>query len=425
MNMRLSSTVKITDNTIVVTVCTAILFISSWAPFMETSPLGTDALRTILNYSQWILVAVGVLFIRKIRNFSSLEITAMIAVLIYRAYNIFHAFDYRGIGLTTIIIGWFFCYISDHVRVKVFIWFKYLMVAAAIYGIICYVSYFVHLGIPYTVVPRGEGVDFIDYKFCYLMNQFNTLIRFNGFFEEPGWFGTWAAFYLCADGLNLKKKENIILFVAGTLALSLAFFLLIIIYYILKNLSEWKKWIWVVILAILYLMVLPNVHTGNYAIDNVLERMVFTNEGLAGDNRYGLLFERVWEQTISSGKILFGQGAGYAEYYGTGQGQGLASIKSFIVNFGIFGTIIIYVPLLIVSVKQALRYKNKEMLFYIIISYVNLYQRPGLFLTPNFIIFLCGIAYTAFQRVPDVGMGQELSGSVTAKPVKVSFTVRR
>ena len=71
MNMRLSSTVKITDNTIVVTVCTAILFISSWAPFMETSPLGTDALRTILNYSQWILVAVGVLFIRKIRNFSS------------------------------------------------------------------------------------------------------------------------------------------------------------------------------------------------------------------------------------------------------------------------------------------------------------------------------------------------------------------
>lgn len=416
---------KLKSSSIVLAVSLIILFISSWAPFMEGSPLGTASFRSIFNYLQWLLAATGILLTRKVKSFSSLEVTALVSVLIYRAYNIFHAFNYKGIGLTTIFLGIYFCYISDDIRAKVFKAFKFLMVAASVYGIICFASYFIHLGIPYTVVPRGDGVEWINYRFCYLMNQYNTMIRFCGFFEEPGWFGTWAAFYLCADGLNFKKKENIILLIAGSLTLSLAFFLLLIAYYFLKNLTEWKKWIWVVLLVALYLLVLPNVHTGNYAIDRVLERMVITNEGLVGDNRYGSLFERVWEQTIQSGKIYFGYGAGYAEYYGTGEGQGLASIKSYIVNFGIIGTIIIYIPILIASVRQALRNGNREMLLYIAISYISLYQRPCLFLTPYFIMFMCGISYIATKDQTDKALQfNEIAGTV--RPIhRVSLTIRR
>ena len=110
------------------------------------------------------------------------------------------------------------------------------------------------------------------------------------------------------------------------------------------------------------------------------------------------MFENLWEQTIKEGKILFGYGAGYAEFYGTGEGQGLASIKSYIVNFGIVGTIVIFGPIFIATVGKALRERNKEMLFYIIISYVSLYQRPYLFWTPYLIMFLCGISYTKVYK---------------------------
>lgn len=417
--MELPRTVKVNNSTIVVAVGLSILFITSWAQFTNNL-LSSDITITVLNYSLWPLVAVGLLFSNRVKRFSSLEITAMIAVLIYRAYNIFHAFDYQGIGLTSILVGLFCCYMSDDEKAKVFKYFKYLMVAVSIYGIICYISYFAHFGISYAVVQRGGGVNYIDYKLCYLMEQYGTMIRFNGFFEEPGWFGTWAAFYLCADGINLRKKANIILLIAGTLSFSLAFFLLLIMYYVLKNLSDWKKWIWVVVIAVFYFFVIPNIHTGNYIIDNALERMVIIDGRLVGDNRYGSLFEQVWQQTINGGKLIFGYGAGYAEYYGTGEGQGLASIKSYIVNFGIVGIIIIFGPILFVSVRQALKNRNREMLFYIIITYVSLYQRPYLFWTPYLFMFLCGISYTKVYKSGHVLVKNiRNNGSVsTVMPVK-------
>lgn len=174
------------------------------------------------------------------------------------------------------------------------------------------------------------------------------------------------------------------------------------IYFILMNLSNWKRWIWAVILVLLYIFALPNAKTGNYAVDRILERMMFTEEGLVGNNRYGSAFERVWQQTINNGKIYFGYGAGYAEIFGTGEGQGLSSIKSYLVNFGIVGTVIIFGPILISSVRQSLKKKNRGMFLYIVITFISLYQRPYLFVTPYFIIFICGVSYTFLKDKDEI-----------------------
>ena len=373
----------------------AILFILSWAPYMENHPLATSGQRRVLNYLV-LFCGVGIILVcPKRRKFSYFEITAAIAILVYRAINIFYAYDYKGIGITSIFIGLLFCYVSNDIRTYIFKYFNYIMVIVSFIGIICYISYFIPIGIPYDVISgSGRAYKIIDFKVCYCAYDYNAMLRFCGLFEEPGWFGTWAAFYLCADGLNLKKKENIIILVAGILTFSLAFIMLLVIYYFLINLSNWKRWLWLVVIIIVYLFVLPNIQTGNSSIDHVLHRMVITSEGLEGDNRYGQLFESLYESTIHSSKIYFGYGAGYAEIYGTGNGQGLASIKSYIVNFGIFGTIVIFFPILIVFIKEAVRLKNRRMLFYILITIASLYQRPYLFWTPYFIIFICGVSYT-------------------------------
>lgn len=399
--MDLNTRFKLKKSNIVIILCIAILFITSWAPMMKDSPLGTPLQRTLLNYVVWVCVAVGFLISRKRRGFSLFEITAMVAVFVYRAYHIIYSYEpFKGLGITAIVIGLFFCYQVDEIRACVFKYFKYIMVAVSIVGIICYISYFFNLGIPFTIVYRDDGIPWFNYKICYLMTHSN-LVRFNGFFEEPGWFGTWAAFFLCADDINLKKKENIILLIAGFLTLSLAFVLLLIIYYILKNLSDWKRWGWLVALVLLYILVIPNITTGNPVVDRLLERMTITSGGLVGDNRHGLLFARLWDQTINSNDIYFGHGAGYAEYFGTGIGEGLASIKSYIVNFGIIGTTIIFVPIFVASIIHALNSNNKLMVFYILISYISLYQRPVLFGAPHFIVFLCGVSYTGMLAEKD------------------------
>lgn len=383
---------------IVAVLCAMILFISSWAPFMEGSPLGSDSLRRLLNYAIWLLIGVSFVIGPKRIAFSSFELIAIAAIIIFRAFNILHAYDYKGLGISSVVFCVFFCYLADDCRSDVFRVFRYFVIIISSIGIVLYVSYVLNLKIPYTIVRRDDGLEWINYRICYLMKQSPTMVRFNGTFEEPGWFGTWAAFFLCADDLNFRKKGNIILLISGLLTYSLAFILLLVIYYVLKNLSDWKRWIWLVLLVAFYLFVIPHIKTGNEAVDRVLERLAISDGGLAGDNRTGPLFAKVWEETVHSSKIVLGQGAGYAQFFGTGEGEGLASIKSNIVDFGVIGTVIIYLPLFIASINKAKKFGNKTMLRYIIISYVSLYQRPYLFSTPHLIMFVCGIAYTKMSQ---------------------------
>lgn len=394
--MNLASIQKLDKKKIISLFGVMIFFITSWAPFIEGSFLGSfvgnDMMRSVLKFFIVILVVLSMFIESRIKIPGLFELIVAVGVLIYRAYNIFYAYEYKGIGIICITVGIFFCFQSDKVRANVFKYFKYFMIIMSVVSIICYISYVSNLGFPYRIITRSDGIFWVDYKLCYLVNQYG-LIRLCGIFEEPGWFGTWAAFFLCADGINFRKKGNIILLFAGTLSFSLAFFLLIIIYYLLKNLSNWKQWIWVFVIAVLYLFVLPNVKTGNDEIDQVIGRFKITREGLAGDNRYGGLFEAVWDQAIQSGRIWVGYGAGYAEKYGTGEGEGLASIKSYFVNFGIIGSFIIFAPIFIVSIRQSLKQKNKELLFYTLLTFISLYQRPYLFWEPYLIIYLCGRSY--------------------------------
>lgn len=396
--MRYGLKIKLDNVKFVSFLCLAILFITSWAGFLPGNPLGTDTLRIILNYMLWVFIGISFLAegLKK-KRFNLFELTTIIAILIYRAFNIFYAYDYKGLGLTSIAIGIFFCYQSDEIRAKTFKYFKYIMVAESCIGIVCFILYFLPIGFPYTIVQKADGSYWVNFRLCYFMTSYNSTLRFTGLFDEPGWFGTWAAFFLCADNINFKKKENILLLVAGMLTFSLAFVMLIIIYYALKNFTDFKRWLWLVALILLYVYVLPNISTGNIAIDNLLKRMVITSDGLSGDNRSGSLFKKIYEQTIHSNKIYLGYGAGYAEIYGVGEGEGLASIKSYIVNFGIVGTLIIFVPIFIASLRQSLKLKNKLMMFYIIITFASLYQRPYLFWNPYFIIFICGMSYISYE----------------------------
>lgn len=408
LRMKVKHKLVLSNKDISVVLVLIVLCITSWGPFQAGHPIATDFTRRVLNYVVFASALGSIFVIPKIKLGSKLCVVAIVAVVVYRMYNILYAYNYKGLGITSTLLGIMICIQSDEIRAKVFKYYKYFMVVTGAIGIICFIVYVTNLGIPYIDVPRGDGIGWINYRISYLMYDHRTLTgltRLNGLFEEPGWFGTWAAFYLCADNLNFRKAENLILAIAGLLTFSLAFVLLLIIYYILKNLSDWKNWVWIVVLALFYFMALPNIKTGNVSVDHVLERMVITSEGLVGNNRYGSLFERVWERTLKEGKIIFGYGAGYAHVFGTGEGQGLASIKQYVVDFGIVGTFIIFAPIFIASVREALQEKNKLMLFYIIITYASLYQRPYLFYSPYLIIYLCGLSYTKITASKNV-LGQ-------------------
>ncbi|MCR5376627.1 MAG: hypothetical protein K6E71_07765 [Lachnospiraceae bacterium] len=380
---------------IAVIACLLVILITSCAPYQEANPLGTDFLRRLMRYMAicCAMIVVGIGIGKK--EYQVLEIVAIMSVFVFRAYNSFYAYNYTGLGLTTIILGVSVCILSDRLRAKVFNTLVGVMTVVSFLGVVCFFAYIIHLPLPFGVAVRADGLRFINYGISILCEENSGMVRLCGIFDEPGWMGTWMAFCLCARDLNLRKKKNLILLFGGILTFSLAFVLLLVIYFFLKNIRDWKRWVLLVVFALFYLLVLPEVRTGIPSVDHVIERMVITSEGLTGDNRSGKYFDIIWKKTIDEGKILWGNKAGYSYLFGTGVGEGIATIKQYVVDFGLVGTAIIFLPLFFASVRHAFKLKNIRVLLFVLISFISLYQRPNLFSPPCFAFYLCGVSYVA------------------------------
>ncbi|RGS67088.1 hypothetical protein DWX77_16760 [Blautia obeum] len=113
----------------------------------------------------------------------------------------------------------------------------------------------------------------------------STSTRVCGIFNEPGWLGTTIALIICYEKFDYKKMSNWILLVAGILTYSLAFFLIIVAGFVIRNIKEYKKWIPIIAVIIIIMFVLPNINTNNTQINLLLSRFKVSSEGLAGNNR--------------------------------------------------------------------------------------------------------------------------------------------
>lgn len=368
-------------------------FIVSWIVYID-STMCTQGLRLLLNSILFMSFIIAFVTISRV-EITRFEISACIAVIIYRLYSIIWHASLSGIGLKIIILSLLIIRQDDFVRGLVFKWFKRLIVISCAYGIVCYASCFLPFYMPHVIIRGETPWPYMNFGITYIA-QYTYAFRLCAFFNEPGFLGTFIAFFLIADRFNLKKIDNLILFIAGFLTLSLAYVILIVVYFVLLNATDYKRWIVLGGIIVLYLVVLPQVRTGNQQIDAFIQRMVITNHGLTGDNRYGRAFEQIYNSTLHSSRIWFGYGSGYSLLYGSIDGvEGLASIKQYIVDFGIVGTMIIFVPFLISSFKYALLLENNLLLIYIVASFVSLYQRPYLFWEPYYMLYLCGISYVA------------------------------
>ena len=158
------------------------------------------------------------------------------------------------------------------------------------------------------------------------------------------------------------------------------------IYFVLKNITDWRKWVWLVLLVSLYLFVLPNVHTGNEIIDSFIGRIVLTAESTQ-NSRTTNAFDTMFEAFLRSPDIIWGRGAGYSRSLGGGN----LSIKTDIVDFGILGVLAFYAPILI-SLIYRVR-KNKKAVCFLLCIGVSLYQRPWLFEASNFFLTLSAVSY--------------------------------
>lgn len=318
-----------------------------------------------------------------------------IPMIIFIIISSFHTYDgsISFSGFLFSLLWIIFALAPDNIKKRTFIYFKNAFIIICIAGIICYLSYDLNLFLPYKVVNYYNNnaivENYIDYKFIFLYRASSSisLVRLCGICNEPGYFGTICALILCASSLNLKKKSNIIILIAGFLTFSLAFIITLVIYLLLKYLKDVRTVILTVLLTCFYLFLLPNIYTGNPTIDRFIQRMTITDEGLAGDNRTTDELEYVFDDVVKN-KPLFGYGKGYLKTQNLK--GGVSSYKTYIIQYGFVGCILLWGSLLLAAL-----YKNKNYLsiIYIIVFFVNIYQRPNIMTLQYQILLFGGLAF--------------------------------
>ena len=285
-----------------------------------------------------------------------------------------------------------FCFIDDVILYKAIVYFEKFMIFSAIVGIISYILCLI--GIRPLLFPYygSSGGLYASYLLSYVCISPETGMRLCGLFNEPGYFGTFAAFFIILNKCDLKKRGNKILLVASLLTFSLAFFVLFAVGLFAYKANNKKKLVFGIISAICVLFVLQNVQTGNVYIDTFLERFQFDKElgTFKGDNRgaNSLELKAALDDFYKSDMTLFGYGTGYVKSQSFGS---LSTPLSYLLDWGYVGMFLSYGLLSLFAIFLSI--KNRLAMIFTICFILSIYQRPNVFTIAYFLLLFGGIVY--------------------------------
>lgn len=270
--------------------------------------------------------------------------------------------------------------------------------------------------LPYGIIESTNEIKIISsayYRHYPFAVQFSSNIpaydvlyslRMCGMFDEAGALGTNCALILVANRFEIKNWYNKVLLTAGVLSFSLAFFMLVAIYFIVINLFNVKKKsaASLAFVSILYFIFI-NVPIHMEQLAKIQDRIQITSNGLAGDNRTNPAYDRLFDSFLNSQSTsdkLLGMGEGAI---GSVQQEELidgSSYKSVIYDYGYLGFSvgIAWIIITAIIIGKTRKVHIMHIVALIVVFLANLYQRPSLFYFGYIMTFLGGLYYEKNDR---------------------------
>ena len=367
--------------------------ITSLAMMHGDSTLVSPAVQSLIRIPNYIAAIFLLLLILNEKKSFKVFVPLFVCVLVSWVIMTFHLFEKEKLSISPLILILLliFSSLKDQALLYAFKLFRWYLVLTSFYGILSYLSYSLGLGLPYEEVAYyGKGGTtgwfYLNYYLSYSVLSLDGL-RLCGLFNEPGYFGTIIALYLISDNVDFRKVSNVILFVAGCLTFSLAYFSLLIIYALIAVLKKPKYIIAFFLLAIVVISILPYLEKRSDMVGILLERFSFENGGLAGDNRTTLSFDMYFKRMLSNGDFLIGYGTGFLKFIDSGS----LSYKCVILEHGFIGVIIMWGTLLWASIKKS--GKDRFAKIFVTIFFVSIYQRPNVIALYYLLLLFGGIIY--------------------------------
>ena len=291
----------------------------------------------------------------------------------------------------------YYTFLPHKDKLHIFYFFNKLFIIIIVPSITIWLLLAINWNLPYTIIlPAQEGklVSGMIYK-CYfhlsilLMHFSETthITRLCGIFDEPGVVGTVCGLLLAANGFSFTKRENIIIFTAGILSFSTAFYIILMLLIFFKILKNTKaSIIFLIPFLVLSYVIFVNLPITFAPLKRVQNAIVIENGGIRGNNRESEEAKSELNRIFKNNKFELLWVFGYESIKNTPQIYGSWSYRLFIYERGLCAVFIYSLQLFI-----AIWYANKNLRFnydqrvLIFIFMLSLYQRPDA---------LCSIAYS-------------------------------
>lgn len=282
-----------------------------------------------------------------------------------------------------------------------------VFVYSLIIPIIIYIFVHVGINIPYITLEAPEQLktyNGIYYKLYPLAVQWNHNynplyygMRMCGIYNEPGVVGTFSALLLCIEEYKFKGKwKNIILLIAGMFSFSIAFYLLTALFFTIQIISMNPKHIIVLLSIVLTYVVFINIPINNPSIARVQKRLTIAENGLVGNNRTNMMYDKVFNEFVEGNfiRVIFGNGASEIEDILEERNIDASTYKNLIYNYGILGFIGQILWILCYALYLSKNSKKSEKLYvftFVLILFANMYQRPFMFSLQYYTILIGGL----------------------------------
>jgi hypothetical protein len=289
--------------------------------------------------------------------------------------------------------------LNNKIKHELLIFFTNAFAFILTISIVFWLLFLVGLSFPHSSLDLGDGFHLFDNYFLFLhnTNPFENLIfpRFSSIFVEPGHLGMISAFFLYANRFNLKRKGVLIIFIASILSFSLASYVLMLMAALILLFTHSRKpWLYLFLfLGLLFSINLffTSYNKGNNVVNElILSRLQVENGDIKGNNRYSMDFDTYYTKFINTDQNLLGIGALKFEKLGfTASGY-----KSFIVEFGIIGSLLVF--LLYFSFTYTHRSVYAWGFFFLYIA--SFLQRPYALWDAEFFIFITALNHFSEKR---------------------------
>lgn len=283
--------------------------------------------------------------------------------------------------------------LKDEYRSQIFTYMLRIFAIMLLPCLIYYILGFLGIELPYQIlygVNESKTAAGVYYKHYFL----GTVIsgspgRYCGVFDEPGVVGTYAALLFAGASDKRKNKFAWLVFLEGFFSLSMAFYVMVLIYALVKlaTKSIYKSiLLWIV--CVMGLVIFVNINFRSSSLRMIQSRIDFTSGFGVKDNRTTDEFEKFYQEfwKNNNDEVVLGDGRTILEHLDFSAGS---SYKMLFVRYGVMGVLL----LILFYTMLIRRYKlSKANLPFILAFLASVYQRPHIFTIFYICIFMAALS---------------------------------